>query len=80
MLFVYRQNYLYNYYEIKSLVTFDSAYDYISLPIKHKYLIDAAIKMAGLKCYTDWDKDDEVKDEPSEKHEDDEITIFCNND
>jgi hypothetical protein len=36
--------------------------------------------MAGLKCYTDWDKDDDIKDEPSEKHEDDEITIFCNND
>ena len=74
------KNYLYNYYEIKSLVTFDSAYDYISLPIKHKYLIENAIKMAGLKCYTDWDKDDDIKDEPSEKHEDDEITIFCNND
>jgi len=74
------KNYLYNYYQIKNLVTFDSAYDFISLPIKEKYLIENALKMANLDCYTNLEKDEKIKDEPSDKHEEDEISIFCNND
>ena len=70
------------YEEIKNtkLVNFDSAYDYIAVPISEKENIELVLEKANLKCVTEEKKEkSSVKKEDPLKNKihDEEISIIC---
>ena len=69
----------YSELENNNLVNFDSAYDYIAVPISEKYHIEALLQKAGLKCETlKKNEKTEIKDESLRNRiREEEITITC---
>ena len=69
----------YDQLENNNLVNFDSAYDFIAVPISEKDKIEKLLETANLKCTTQKKSENHIDDESSLRNRirDEEISIIC---